>query len=597
MNSQQVKYLVEAYSDVYSTPEIDCQDLYDSILNLCIVENYFDTLDECEEFSELLVAEDLVEEFMDGILECYGIEDIQFLNESVEYLGENRVAALRQVINALSAGGRLKAGLKAGTAMGKKAETVVKGAAASTSIRSARKARGAAPAQPQAGRPLAAQQLRKAADVSKATKALPAAGQTSAPKPVAAKPATTPKPAAAKPMSGWERHNQAVSNAKTFAQGFYNAFMKPAAKKVSGAAKDPWTQFPAKKQVQSGLPKEGPSSRLPNRILPPAKPGPTRSDAETWQKLNKIAGKSVDYHASQKPAPVPAWGKKPATPSTAKPSTLRKDIRATGSGGDARTQRLASQAAPGSGVSPKVSKMADGASALNAARKAMAAAAGLGAAGIAANSIPKDTVKKSSPESSVNKYNTMDSDGKVRSRLKVGPKTVGTGSVAGDFDVAFKKARTGGQKEFEFKGKKYNTKLAGESVDVSDLVADMLLSEGYVDSYEDALVMMDSLDEGALAKLAAGAIKNVIKTGGAKLSKTQLPPKVNKAFQLVKQQIMKQYGSGSLMGTPQQKIDAAKKAAELAKNPPAKPKPRNPYPGDVYSKDGLGGIRGYRSGD
>jgi len=58
-----------------------------------------------------------------------------------------------------------------------------------------------------------------------------------------------------------------------------------------------------------------------------------------------------------------------------------------------------------------------------------------------------------------NVYNTMDPDSTIRSRKKVGPKIVGTGSVAGDFDVAFKKARTSGQKEFEFRGKKYNTKV------------------------------------------------------------------------------------------------------------------------------------------
>jgi hypothetical protein len=461
MDSTQIKFLIEAYSDVYAEPEVDCQDLYDSILNLCIIENYFDTLEECEEFSETLIVKNLVEDFVNEILEHYGISDIDSLNESVEYLGENKVAALRAVINALSAGGRLKAGLKAGTALGKKPESVVKGAAASTSIRSARSAR-----------PVAKPEL----------------------------------------------------------PGKYAAM-----------------QF-----------KKGIEKSIKTPALPPAKT--------------------------------------PAAPAKM-PSTLRKDIRATGPGGDARTQRLASQAAPGSGVSPKVSKMADGASALNAARRAMAGAAAAGIAAGAAAPLVKDTAKKSSPESSVNKYNTMDSDGKVRSRLKVGPKTVGTGSVAGDFDVAFKKARTGGAKEFEFKGKKYTTKMAEESVDTFDLVADMLLSEGYVETYEDALIMMDALDESALARLAAGAIKNVIKTGGSKLSKTQLPPKVDKAFQLVKQSMIKQYGPEGVLGTPQQKYAAAARAAELKKNPPPKPKPRDPYPDDVYSKNSLGGIRGYRSGD
>ena len=43
--------------------------------------------------------------------------------------------------------------------------------------------------------------------------------------------------------------------------------------KPSGAATNPWNQFPKKAQPQMGLPKEGPSSRLPGRALPPGKQG------------------------------------------------------------------------------------------------------------------------------------------------------------------------------------------------------------------------------------------------------------------------------------------------------------------------------------
>lgn len=44
----------------------------------------------------------------------------------------------------------------------------------------------------------------------------------------------------------------------------------PAKPKSAGAAKDPWNQFPKKPQRQMGIPKEGPSSRLPGRTLEPA---------------------------------------------------------------------------------------------------------------------------------------------------------------------------------------------------------------------------------------------------------------------------------------------------------------------------------------
>lgn len=505
--------LVEAYYSVYNTEENLTEDLYSSVLNLCIVEDRFDSIEECEEFAEYLIAEDLIEDFVVALLEYYEVEN---LNESLDFLGENRATALRAVINALSSGGRLKAGLKAGTALGKKPESVVRGAAASTSIRSARAARPAA--QPELPGKYAAMQFKKGIEKAVTQKALPAA-----------------KPA-------------------------------PAAKKVSGAAADPWKQFMSKKQKQYGLPKEGPSSRVPNRVLPGTAAASTKA--------------------------LPAAGQSSAK----KPSTMRYDIRATGPGGDARTQRLATQAAPSSGVRPKANAMTSPADALNAARKALATAAGLGAAGVAAQS-GKEPVKKSKPESSVNKYNTMDSDGKIRSRLKVGPKIVGTGSVAGDFDVAFKKARESGSKEFEFKGKKYNTKLRGEEVDYFDIVMEHLISEGYVDTNEDALIMMASLDENAIAKIAAGAIKNVIKTGGSQLTKTKLPPKLDPAMKFVKDKIRQMYGDSALVGSAGYKYDAARRAAELRKNPPPKPKLRDPFPGDVYSKDGLGGIRGYRSGD
>lgn len=146
MNSKEIKYLTEAYSNVYSEPQNNCQELYDSVLQFCILENLFDTLEECEDYAESLVVENLVEDFLVSILEHYEIDDIENLNESLEFLGENRAAALRGIINALSAGGRTKAGLSASTALGRRAETIVRGSAASTSIRAARSARPQTPA-------------------------------------------------------------------------------------------------------------------------------------------------------------------------------------------------------------------------------------------------------------------------------------------------------------------------------------------------------------------------------------------------------------------------------------------------------------------
>lgn len=43
-----------------------------------------------------------------------------------------------------------------------------------------------------------------------------------------------------------------------------------AKRKPSGAARDPWKQFPKKPERQLGLPKEGPSSRVPGKLIEPA---------------------------------------------------------------------------------------------------------------------------------------------------------------------------------------------------------------------------------------------------------------------------------------------------------------------------------------
>ena len=371
MNSQEIKYLTEAYSNVYSESDVDCQELYDSFLDLCILDGGFTTLEECEDFAESLVADNLVEDFIVTLLEYYEVEN---LNESFEFLGENRAAALRSVINALSSGGRLKYGLKAGTAIGKKAETVVKGGAASTSIRGARAQRTPTPTQ-EPGKYLKLLQQK-----------------------------TTPKPLSPQ--------GQEIKD--------YNKMM-------GGGG------------VYSSKP--GTSGR--------GAPG-----------IGNPIQKAIDFGRGSKEAQRLA---------------LRAQRMAKGNYGKLLNTPLGKAAA------------------------ATLATAGLAAA--ATSTDKKKPAAKSNPADSVGKYNTKDPDGTVRNRLKVGPKIVGTGSVAGDFDVAFKKARTSGEKEFDFKGKKYNTKTRGESVDNFDMVLDILLSDGYVNTYDDAVFMMSALDESAIVKI------------------------------------------------------------------------------------------------
>ena len=171
-------------------------------------------------------------------------------------------------------------------------------------------------------------------------------------------------------------------------------------------------------------------------------------------------------------------------------------FRATGPGGDARIQRLASQAASRSGgpTKPKNTALTTG-----------AAITGIGALTAAATGAALN--QKKGRHDPTHHYNTMDPNGRIRDRLAVGPKIVGpkivgTGSISGDFDAAFKKARTSGKKNFDFKGKKYTTQLASEGNDHLEILVDKLVIEGYVKDYDGAISMINSLDENGLSTLA-----------------------------------------------------------------------------------------------
>jgi len=225
MDSKQIRNLTEAYAEMYAPQETDWQEVYDNLLNMCMLDEDFESDTEREDFVEWIIAEGREEEFVEAIFEDYGI-DLETLNEE---LLDERVGALlkggRFVINALSRAGRGKAGLKLGTALGKKAETVVRGAPASSSIRAARAARTPY-TPPTAGRPLAAQQLRKSADVSGATRQLPGGGGTSA----GSVRATTQR--------GTTRHNQAMGQVNTFVSGLKRMFRQSAAQgKLERAAR------------------------------------------------------------------------------------------------------------------------------------------------------------------------------------------------------------------------------------------------------------------------------------------------------------------------------------------------------------------------
>jgi len=138
--------LVESYFNMYSHTNFD-QDLYEVLLEICISQQLFETVEECEYFSEQLVVEDLTLQFLHDFAESHELDISDFLEEAaagtVARLG---LQAARGVVNALSKSGRMKVPGLDGGALGRQAmekgANVVKGAAASSSVRSARAARG-----------------------------------------------------------------------------------------------------------------------------------------------------------------------------------------------------------------------------------------------------------------------------------------------------------------------------------------------------------------------------------------------------------------------------------------------------------------------
>ena len=97
----------------------------------------------------------------------------------------------------------------------------------------------------------------------------------------------------------------------------------------------------------------------------------------------------------------------------------------------------------------------------------------------------------------------MDPSGRVRSRLKVGEKKVGT--QAQNFDKSFAAARKDGKSEFDWKGKKYTTKLKEDHKEVAS--GKKIDDEGYM-----ARTELDKIEK------AVGELRGVIKS-----PKMQLP--------------------------------------------------------------------------
>lgn len=455
--------LQEAYNEVYSSQGSLREDLINLGLDL-----FFDEVEEAEYFADQLIEQDLLAIFFEDLAEELDVDISEFLSEGVlsEVLG-----AARFVVNALSKAGRIKAGLSKGAALAKGGDKLVRGAAASSSIRAARAARTPVPAAPVANRYAQALQTKRAA------RGLPAAGKTTA----GSVKATTQR--------GMARHNQAVAAARqevaqaaTVARGFMKAMKQGEARsKLARAAAG--TKGSTVRVGQPGSVK----AKVNVKPTTMKDPYPAKLDA---------------------PAPRPKFGKLTDTGLPDKPTKYMQLTTPKAKPAPTPQPKASPAATPAAKVAPKANVMTGGADALNKARRASAAA--LATAATAGSAVPLaggDKEQKRDPSASIGKYNTKDADGTVRDRLKVGPKIVGPkqpaklGTTAKAFDKEFAAQRAAGAKEFEFKGKRYSTKLRGEEVDTFDIIKDHLISEGFVDSEENAVKMMAHLNEAAITKL------------------------------------------------------------------------------------------------
>jgi hypothetical protein len=503
MEVKELKGLVEAYNQVYCNDDNFISDLSE----VCL-ENFFETYEDSDYFAYQLIEQDLLEEFLLDFAEELDADISCYLGES--FLQE-KVAVLRSIVNALSAGGRAKAGLGAATALGKTGN-VVKGTAASTAIRSARKAaKVTQPTTSQPGKYLTALQSKRAA------RGLPPAGGTTA--------GTTKAVTQRATTAGWQRDaaaknaaKNALGQAATVAKAFMKSMKQGAAQqKLSTAAKGTTgtgVRIGQPGATRAALPSAGQSSSLS-----PA--------GQEIKRLNQLTGGGplgttrIPTMKDLGAAPKPAWKgpkelKSPTsalTVTTPKPTTTKPTVtsskppssgytppdaglpfRATGPGGDARTQRLASQVASGSGGPAKRTGVPKSVA------LGVGAAAAAGTAGAASSQAEKEKQKRDAETRANIKtdvYNTMDPNGRIRSRKKVGPAKIGD-----TFEDAFKFYRQRGDKTFDYAGKKYTTQLASEGNEQLEVLADKLVIEGYVKNYDGAVSMINSLDENGLSTLA-----------------------------------------------------------------------------------------------
>ena len=258
---------------------------------------------------------------------------------------------------------------------------------------------------------------------------------------------------------------------------------------------NPWNMFPKKPQPQKGLPKTGPSSPLPTqKALPPARPIATPNQTQ-----GMLGSRSVPTSRQLGQAPVPQFGPDKARPKIgpATPPTAYEKIRPPADAGiKARTALNTPKPAlpkPSPSLFGKLKNIATGIRsaagpaiaqsiglelstklAQSAGRPGQSKLSKLGAlpgrseyAPVYRTPLNTDAFEKPQQKTSEPKKQEVTGDDLYRPRQ---PKTEPVqkekpvtkqklSAAAKDFDKTFAAARAAGEKEFTWRGKRYNTKL------------------------------------------------------------------------------------------------------------------------------------------
>lgn len=284
MYNKTERELLDLYKSVY-TEDTEIKGL---LVELCENFEYGNTLEERAEFVEGVIKDECIFEFLELVADVFEVDISDILTEETDLT--ERAALVRGLVNALSRGARSKALKTAGTAAMGKSGNVIRGGAASASTRAARAARGATTAATRApGGPAAAAKVKKAADISGATKRIPAAGGTGANSVNSIAQRNTTKT------------RQAVGQMQTFLGGLKKSMKQSAAADKLAAAKVGTSGV----GVKTGLPGAAPKAALP------AAKGTMTPLKTTSQVGGPLGQRTIKKPGAGLPrqAPKPEWGK------------------------------------------------------------------------------------------------------------------------------------------------------------------------------------------------------------------------------------------------------------------------------------------------